>query len=230
MAKPLVAIVGRPNVGKSMLFNKLTGQRTSIVEDTPGVTRDQSVCGSCDWCGRTILSGGHRRHRAGNTGQRDARNSCARQAELGIELADADAIVVVDVTCAQASPRRIKDVAAMLLQFPASPLVARREQVRTAVGRATPGCVTSSTAWAWATQFAASALHGHGTGDLLDWAVWRGIPPQDSGRVRRTATLSRVAVVGKPNVGKSCLSNRILGEERVIVCDVAGTTRDAVDS
>lgn len=218
MGKPLVAIIGRPNVGKSMLFNKLTGQHTSIVEDTPGVTRDR-IYGDCEWCGRVF--------RLVDTGgiepdtDSDMLRFMRRQAEIGIELADA-IIMVADVRTGVTAADQ--DVATMLRK--SGKPVALAVNKCDSIGPTNPD-VFDFYCLGIGDLFEISAVHGHGTGDLLDW-VLANIPEddgvdEDDGRIK-------VAIVGKPNVGKSSLLNRILGEERVIVSDVAGTTRDAIDS
>ena len=218
MAKPLVAIVGRPNVGKSMLFNKLTGQRTSIVEDTPGVTRDR-IYGDCEWCGRTfslVDTGGIE-----PSTDNDMLKFMRRQAEIGIELADA-IIMVTDVRSGVTAAD--EDVATMLRK--SGKPVALAVNKCDAVGPTNPD-VYEFYCLGIGDLFETSAVHGHGTGDLLDWVLEN--IPADDGEEEDTDVI-RVAIVGKPNVGKSSLLNRILGEERVIVSNVAGTTRDAIDS
>ena len=218
MAKPLVAIVGRPNVGKSMLFNKLTGQRTSIVEDTPGVTRDR-IYGQCEWCGRTfslVDTGGIE---PGTDS--DMLKSMRRQAEIGIELADA-IIMVADVRSGVTAAD--EDVATMLRKS--------GKPVALAVNKCDSTGLVNPDAFEFYSLgigdlFETSAVHGHGTGDLLDW-VLANIPEDEE--EEDDSDVIKVAIVGKPNVGKSSLLNRILGEERVIVSNVAGTTRDAIDS
>ena len=218
MAKPLVAIVGRPNVGKSMLFNKLTGQRTSIVEDTPGVTRDR-IYGSCEWCGRTfslVDTGGIE---PGTDSE--MLKFMRRQAEIGIELADA-IIMVVDVRSGVTAADQ--DVATMLRK--SGKPIALAVNKCDSIGLVNPD-VYEFYSLGIGDLFETSAIHGHGTGDLLDWVLSN--IPEDSGEDEDSDVIN-VAIVGKPNVGKSSLLNRILGEERVIVSDVAGTTRDAIDS
>ena len=218
MAKPLVAIVGRPNVGKSMLFNKLTGQRTSIVEDTPGVTRDR-IYGECEWCGRhfSLVDTG------GIEPDTDSEmlKFMRRQAEIGIELADA-IIMVVDVRSGVTAADQ--DVATMLRKS--------RKPVCLAVNKCDSIGLVNPDVFEFYSLgigdlFETSAIHGHGTGDMLDW-VLANIPEDDA--EDEQDDIIKVAIVGKPNVGKSSLLNRILGEERVIVSNVAGTTRDAIDS
>ena len=218
MAKPLVAIVGRPNVGKSMLFNKLTGQRTSIVEDTPGVTRDR-IYGDCEWCNchfSLVDTGGIE---PGT--ENDMLKFMRRQAEIGIELADA-IIMVVDVRSGVTAADM--DVATMLRK--SRKPVALAVNKCDSIGHVNPD-VFEFYSLGIGDLFETSAVHGHGTGDLLDW-VLDNIPEEeeDDGE----SEIIKVAIVGKPNVGKSSLLNQILGEERVIVSNVAGTTRDAIDS
>ncbi len=218
MAKPLVAIIGRPNVGKSMLFNKLTGQRTSIVEDTPGVTRDR-IYGDCEWCGRTfslVDTGGIE---PGTDS--DMLKFMRRQAEIGIELADA-IIMVTDVRSGVTAAD--EDVATMLRK--SGKPVALAVNKCDSIGPTNPD-VYEFYSLGIGDLFETSAVHGHGTGDLLDWVLEN--IPQDDGE-DKDDDIIKVAIVGKPNVGKSSLLNRILGEERVIVSNVAGTTRDAIDS
>ena len=218
MAKPLVAIVGRPNVGKSMLFNKLTGQRTSIVEDTPGVTRDR-IYGDCEWCGRTfsLVDTGGIEPGTDN----DMLKFMRRQAEIGIELADA-IIMVADVRSGVTAAD--EDVATMLRK--SGKPVALAVNKCDSIGPVNPD-VYEFYCLGIGDLFETSAIHGHGTGDLLDWVLAN--IPQDQEEEEEDG-LIQVAIVGKPNVGKSSLLNRILGEERVIVSNVAGTTRDAIDS
>ncbi len=218
MAKPLVAIVGRPNVGKSMLFNKLTGQRTSIVEDTPGVTRDR-IYGQCEWCGRTfslVDTGGIE---PGTDS--DMLKFMRRQVEIGIELADA-IIMVADVRSGVTAADQ--DVATMLRK--SGKPVALAVNKCDSIGLVNPDAFEFYSLGI-GDLFETSAVHGHGTGDLLDW-VLANIPENDE--EEDDSDIIKVAIVGKPNVGKSSLLNRILGEERVIVSNVAGTTRDAIDS
>ena len=218
MAKPLVAIVGRPNVGKSMLFNKLTGHRTSIVEDTPGVTRDR-IYGDCEWCGRTfslVDTGGIE-----PSNDSDMLRFMRRQAEIGIELADA-IIMVTDVRSGVTAAD--EDVATMLRK--SGKPVALAVNKCDAIGPVNPD-VYEFYSLGIGDLFETSAVHGHGTGDLLDWVLQN--IPEDDGEEEEDGII-KVAIVGKPNVGKSSLLNRILGEERVIVSNVAGTTRDAIDS
>ncbi len=218
MAKHYVAIVGRPNVGKSMLFNKLTGQRTAIVEDTPGVTRDR-IYGSCEWCGRSfdLIDTG------GIEPKTDSEMLLfmRRQAEIAIQTADVIIMVTdvhVGVTAAD------MEVATMLKRSKKPVCVAVNKC--DSVGPVNPE-VYEFYDLGLGDPIEVSAIHGHGTGDLLDFCVAH-LPEDDEEEVEDDVI--KVAIVGKPNVGKSSLLNQILGVERVIVSDVAGTTRDAIDS
>ncbi len=218
MAKPLVAIVGRPNVGKSMLFNKLTGHRTAIVEDTPGVTRDR-IYGECDWNGRDFML-------VDTGGIEPSTDSeillfMRRQAEIAIETADV-IIMVTDVHTGVTAADQ--DIASMLLRS--------RKPVCLAVNKCDSVGPTNPDVYEFYSlglgdPIEVSAVHGHGTGDLLDFCTDHF--PEDDGEDEDEDTV-KVAIVGKPNVGKSSLLNKILGVERVIVSDMAGTTRDAIDS
>ncbi|HIR64839.1 MAG TPA: ribosome biogenesis GTPase Der [Candidatus Faecousia faecigallinarum] len=218
MPRPVVAIVGRPNVGKSMLFNKLTGRRTAIVEDTPGVTRDR-IYGQCEWRGRVfdLMDTG---------GIEPGTNSeilqfMRRQAEIGIALADA-VIMVVDVKVGLTAA---DSAVATILQRSGKPVLLAVNKCDS-VGGVNPD-IYEFYALGLGDPLEVSAIHGHGTGDLLDWCVDQ-FPVE--AWTEEDETVTKVAIVGKPNVGKSSLLNQILGEERVIVSDVAGTTRDAIDS
>ena len=218
MAKPLVAIVGRPNVGKSLLFNKLTGQRTAIVEDTPGVTRDR-IYGSTDWNGREfdlVDTGGIEPNTASEMLQ-----FMRRQAEIAIEMAD----VIVMVTDVKVGVTAADQDVATMLQRAKKPVVLAVNKCDS-IGTVNPD-VYEFYSLGLGDPVEISAVHGHGTGDLLDRCVEH-FPPV--GEDEEEDDTIKVAIVGKPNVGKSSLLNRILGEERVIVSNVAGTTRDAIDS
>lgn len=218
MSRPLVAIVGRPNVGKSMLFNKLCGRRLSIVEDTPGVTRDR-LYAECEWCGRTfdiVDTGGIE-----PTADTEILEFMREQAQIAIEAADVIVLVTdlrTGVTAAD------KDVANLLKRSHKPVVLAVNKADST--GAPDPG-LYEFYELGLGDPIAVSAIHGHGTGDLLDECL-RSFPPQDE--EEREDDAVKVAVIGKPNVGKSSLINTILGEKRVIVSDVAGTTRDAVDT
>ena len=218
MSKPLVAIVGRPNVGKSMLFNKLVGRRLSIVEDTPGVTRDR-LYAECEWRGRTfdiVDTGGIE---PGTT--TEILTFMRKQAEIAISHANVIVFLCDIKTGLTASDQ---DVANMLLKA--------RKPVVLAVNKMDQVGMTNPDIYEFynlglGDPIAVSAVHGHGTGDLLD-ACFEHFPPEEE--EEEETDLIKVAVIGKPNVGKSSHINKILGEERVIVSNMAGTTRDAVDS
>lgn len=218
MAKPLVAIVGRPNVGKSMLFNRLVGQRLSIVEDTPGVTRDR-LYAECEWGGRIfdlVDTGGIE-----PSSDSEILSFMRRQAEIAIENATV-IIFVCDVKTGLTASD--EDVGNMLLRSrkPVVLAVNKADQV----GGENPD-IYEFYNLGLGDPIGVSAVHGHGTGDLLD-ACLSYFPEEEE--EEEDEDVVKVAVIGKPNVGKSSLINRILGEERVIVSNVAGTTRDAVDS
>jgi len=218
MALPIIAVVGRPNVGKSTLFNKLVGKRLSIVEDTPGVTRDR-IYAKVEWQNRTatlIDTGGI------EVFSDDVILSQMRkQAEIAIESADV-ILMVTDLTCGVTAADM--EVASMLKKS-GKPLVLCVNKCDT-VGDVPLGfyefynlCLGD--------PIAVSSVHGHGTGDLLD-ALFELLPTEQAEEYPED--FIKVAVIGKPNVGKSSLVNKLAGEERVIVSNIAGTTRDAVDS
>ena len=218
MSKPVVAIVGRPNVGKSTLFNKLVGARLSIVDDTPGVTRDR-IYGDCEWGGRTLLlvdTGGIEPY-----SDDIILKQMRRQAQLAIDSADV-IILVTDVRSGVVSTDR--EVASML-QKSGKPIVLCVNKCDT-VGEP-PAEYYEFYNLGLGDPIAVSSVHGMGTGDLLD-AVCEYLPPAEENEEEDDAV--KVAVIGKPNVGKSSLVNAILGEDRMIVSDIAGTTRDATDS
>ena len=218
MSKPIVAIVGRPNVGKSMLFNKLTGKRMAIVEDTPGVTRDR-IYGECEWNGRgfALVDTGGIEPGTNNEMLKFMR----RQAEIAIETATV-IVMVVDVTVGLTAADA--EVASMLKRSKKPVVLAVNKCDQT--GHANPDAYEFY-ALGLGDPIEVSAVHGHGTGDLLDACV-ESFPPDDGEEYDEDVI--KVAIIGKPNVGKSSLLNQILGEERVIVSNVAGTTRDAIDS
>ena len=218
MAKPIVAIVGRPNVGKSLLFNKLIGQRLSIVEDTPGVTRDR-IYGETDWNGRrfTLVDTG------GIEPNTDSQilNFMREQAQIAIDNATVIIFLCDIKTGLTASDQ---EVANMLLRS-GKPIVLGVNKMDS-TGTLNPD-IYEFYNLGLGDPIPVSAVHGHGTGDLLDACV-QYFSEEDSDE--EDEDYVKVALIGKPNVGKSSLVNRILGEQRVIVSDVAGTTRDAIDS
>jgi GTP-binding protein len=218
MAMPLVAVVGRPNVGKSTLFNKLIGQRLSIVEDTPGVTRDR-IYSKCEWLGHEFMlvdTGGIE-----PDSQDVILSQMRRQAELAITKADV-IILVTDLKCGVTATD--EDVAAMLRKSN-KPVVLCVNKCDS-VGEP-PAEFYEFYNLGLGEPIAVSSVHGHGTGDLLD-EVLKELP--DNTEPDYDEDTVKVAVIGKPNVGKSSIINRLCGEERAIVSDIAGTTRDATDS
>ena len=217
--KPIVAIVGRPNVGKSMLFNKLIGKRLSIVEDTPGVTRDR-IYGETDWNGRkfTLIDTGGIEPRTDNQILEFMRD----QAQIAIDNANVIVFLTDIKTGLTASDH---EVANMLLRS-GKPIVLAVNKMDS-TGNVDPDFYEFYNL-GLGDPIAVSAVHGHGTGDLLDACV-QYFPPEEEEEEEEDDAI-KVAVIGKPNAGKSSLVNKILGEERVIVSNVAGTTRDAIDS
>lgn len=218
MAKPVIAIVGRPNVGKSTLFNKLTGQRISIVDDTPGVTRDR-IYGEVEWLGRTatlIDTGGIEPY-----SDDIILSQMRRQAQLAIETADVtilvtdirSGLVATDMEVAQMLQKSGKPVVLCVNKCDkiGEPEADFYEFYNLGLGE----------------PIQVSSVHGHGTGDLLD-EVFALIPESDY--VDEESEIISVAVIGKPNVGKSSLINRVTGQERSIVSNIAGTTRDSIDT
>ena len=216
--KPLVAIVGRPNVGKSLLFNRLVGQRLSIVEDTPGVTRDR-LYADCEWNGvkfDIVDTGGIE-----PSTDDEILLFIREQAQIAIDTADVIVLVVEIGTGVTAADR---DVANMLLRSHKPIVLAVNKMDKT--GDVDPNFYEFYSL-GLGDPIPVSSVHGHGTGDLLDACV-SAFPPFEVSEDEDERI--RVAVIGKPNVGKSSLINLILGENRCIVSDIAGTTRDAVDS
>ena len=218
MARPVVAVVGRPNVGKSTLFNKLIGQRLSIVEDTPGVTRDR-IFAECEWRGRKFM--------LADTGGIEPKTDdvilaqMRSQAQLAIEQAD----VIVLVTDLRAGVTANDQSVATMLQKSGKPVVLCVNKCDTP--GAPPAEFYEFYNLGLGDPVAVSSVHGMGTGDLLD-AVFEYMPPQEEEEEEHDTI--KVAVIGKPNAGKSSLINCIAGEERSIVSNIAGTTRDAIDT
>lgn len=216
--KPIVAIVGRPNVGKSTLFNKITGKRISIVEDTPGITRDR-IYADAEWCGKefTLIDTGGIEPNTNDIILSQMRN----QANLAIDMAD---VILFMVNIKEGLTAADNDVAAMLqkcgkpvmlvcnkVDAPGNPPMEMYEFYNLGLGDPYP----------------VSSVHGLGVGDILDEIVANFPEDLDNGEEDNSI---KVAIIGKPNAGKSSLVNQILGENRVIVSDIAGTTRDAIDS
>jgi len=214
----LVAIVGRPNVGKSTLFNRLVGKRLSIIEDTPGVTRDR-LYATTDWNGREfdLVDTGGIEPRADS----EMLVFMREQAMLAVEMAD----VIILVTDFTTGVTAADEDVARLLQKSGKPVLLAVNKMD-ATGPEHPD-IYEFYSLGLGDPISVSASHGHGTGDLLDECL-KLFPPETDDVPEEDAI--RVAVIGKPNAGKSSLINKILGEERVIVSEKAGTTRDAVDT
>ena len=218
MSKPIVAVVGRPNVGKSTLFNKLCGQRLAIVEDTPGITRDR-IFANCEWSGHEFM--------LVDTGGIEPKATegilahMREQAEIAIDTADC-IIMVVDVRDGLTAAD--EEVAHMLRRSHKPIILAVNKCDKT--GEA-PMELYEFYNLGFDEVLPISSVHGHGTGDMLD-AVYDLLPPEDE--LEDDEDAIHVAIIGKPNVGKSSLVNRIAGEERAIVSNIAGTTRDATDT
>ncbi len=214
---PVLAVVGRPNVGKSTLVNRILGRREAVVEDVPGVTRDR-VGYEADWAGRRFMvvdTGGW---------ERDVRGMAARvaeQAEIAVELADA-VMFVVDATVGATDT---DEAVVKLLRRSGKPVVLAANKVDDARGEADAAMLWSL---GLGEPFPVSAVHGRGSGDLLD-AVLAALPEVSQVGPDPQSGLRRVALLGRPNVGKSSLLNALAGSERVVVDSVAGTTRDPVD-
>ncbi len=219
MAKPVVAIVGRPNVGKSTLFNKLIGERRAIVEDTPGVTRDR-IYGETEWRGKSII--------VIDTGGIEPKTDdhilkkMREQAQIAIDTADV-IIFMCDIRTGLLADDM--DIAVMLKKSgkPVIPAINKSDRI----GEVDPTFYEFYELGFDADPIALSSLHGSGSGDLLD-AVFDVLPEFDSNE--EDNDVINVAVIGKPNAGKSSLINKILGDDRLIVSNMAGTTRDAIDT
>ncbi|MBQ9506583.1 MAG: ribosome biogenesis GTPase Der [Clostridia bacterium] len=218
MSKPIVAIVGRPNVGKSTLFNKLCGQRLAIVDDRPGVTRDR-LYADCEWLGRRFLivdTGGIEPY-----SDDVILSQMRRQAELAIRSADA-IILVTDIRSGVTA--NDSEVANMLLKS-GKPIILCVNKCD-GIGDVPPEFYEFYNL-GLGDPIAVSSVHGHGTGDLLD-EVLKHLPSEQEEETENDRI--KVAIVGKPNVGKSSLVNALCGQERMLVSDIAGTTRDASDT
>ncbi len=217
MAKPIIAVVGRPNVGKSTLFNKLIGKRLSIVDDTPGVTRDR-IYGDTEWQGKKVM--------LVDTGGIEPKTNdiilsgMRSQAQLAIDTANV-IIMVCDMQTGVTATD--SEIASMLLKS-GKPIVLCVNKCDK-IGEVPPEFYEFYNL-GLGDPIPVSSVHGHGTGDLLD-AAYEFLPETDD---EDDEDIINVAVIGKPNAGKSSLVNKITGEERVIVSDIAGTTRDAIDT
>lgn len=214
----VVAIVGRPNVGKSTLFNKLVGARLSIVDDTPGVTRDR-IYGDCEWLDRHFMlidTGGIEPY-----SDDVILKQMRRQAQLAIDSSD----VIILVTDLRSGVVATDAEVAAMLQKSGKPVILCVNKCDT-VGEL-PADFYEFYNLGLGDPIAVSSVHGHGTGDLLD-EVHKYLPGKEAEEEMEEAI--KVAVIGKPNVGKSSLVNAVLGEDRMIVSNIAGTTRDATDS
>lgn len=218
MSKPVVAIVGRPNVGKSTFFNKVAGIRISIVEDTPGVTRDR-IYYEVNWCGRDIImidTGGI------EPDTNDMIMSHIKnQARVAIDSAD----VIIFITDFHAGPTADDFEIASMLRKSNKPIVLAVNKLDST--GATPPELYEFYDLGLGDPYPVSSLHGTGTGDILE-QVCSLLP--DASNYEDDPDSIKVAVIGRPNAGKSSLVNRLLGEERLIVSDMAGTTRDAIDT
>lgn len=218
MSKPIIAIVGRPNVGKSTLFNKLTGKRLAIVEDTPGVTRDR-IYSECEWLNHTVMlvdTGGIEPKT-----DDDMLSKMRDQANIAIESAD---VIVLVTDIASGVTANDADIASMLLKSGKPVVLCVNKCDR--IGDL-PAEFYEFYNLGLGDPIAVSSVHGHGTGDLLD-ACFEHIDFEKEDEYDDDSI--KVAIIGKPNVGKSSLVNKIAGEERVIVSNIAGTTRDATDT
>lgn len=213
--KPLIAIVGRPNVGKSTLFNKIAGKRISIVEDTPGVTRDR-VYVDCEWCGKafTLIDTGGLELKSTDEMWRHIK----AQAELAIDMADVIIFVVDGKTGITADDEQV----AGYLRRSSAPVVLAVNKL----DNNEKDTVYDFYALGFGEPLAVSAEQGKGIGDLLDEVL----SDVETSLHSDEGESLKIAIVGKPNAGKSSITNRLLGYDRVIVSDIAGTTRDSIDT
>lgn len=218
MSKPIVAIIGKPNVGKSTFFNYVVGKRISIVEDTPGVTRDR-VYADANWRGRnfTLVDTGGIEPESDDI----ILSQMRRQADMAIEIAD----VILFVTDIKQGVTATDQDIALMLKKSKKPIILVCNKSDT-FGKI-PDELYEFYNLGVGEPFAVSSVNAKGIGDVLD-AIYDNLPPQTDDE--NDSDVIKVAIIGKPNVGKSSLVNKILGEKRVIVSDIAGTTRDAIDS
>lgn len=225
MSKPIVAIVGRPNVGKSTLFNRLVGERQAIVQDQPGTTRDR-VYGTADWLGvefTIIDTGGMQDDDELPPDTTEAETIIARQTRDQANSAISEADVIVFLVDAKAGPSASDAEIADILRRTDKPTLLAANKADSAARRE---MVYEFYELGLGEPIAISAYHGNGTGDLLDKIV-ENLPDAEP---EEETEGPRIAIVGRPNVGKSRLLNSLLGQERAIVSDVAGTTRDSLDT
>ena len=217
-----VAIVGRPNVGKSALFNRLIGQRLAIVEDTPGVTRDR-LYALCEWRGRTfsIVDTAGIDPDADKATDVEIPIATRRQAEAAAQEAD----VVIFVCNAQDGRNPLDEEVAGILRRTRRPIVLVANKAESPSAAAS--ILGEFSPLGFGEPVAVSAIHGEGTGDLLD-RVFELLPPESPDATAEGELA--LAIIGRPNVGKSSLLNALIGEERAVVSEVPGTTRDAVDT
>ncbi len=234
MTKPVVALVGRPNVGKSTLFNRLCGERIAIVDDTPGTTRDR-IFGEAEWSGRTFdvvdtggidPSAGSRRTPL-SVGSADFIEEIRSQAVIAVSEADAVLLLVDGISGVTPADREVADILRktqkMVDGVPLPPILLVVNKADSSRQRE---MVNEFYELGLGDPYPISAVHGTGTGDMLDELLQ--LLPQEDEPVEDDSV--KIAIVGKPNVGKSSLLNRLAGEARSIVSDIPGTTRDAVDT
>jgi GTP-binding protein len=218
LAKPIVAVVGRPNVGKSTFFNYLVGKRVSIIEDTPGVTRDR-IYAESEWRGRSFMlidTGGMEPQ-----SEDFIKQQMVRQAQIAIDTAD----VIIFMVDQRTGLTTADEEVSVLLRRSVKPIVLAVNKADS-IGPVSPDAYEFYNL-GMGEIYPVSSIHGLGTGDLLD-AVFAHFPVEEEKKEEDDCI--SVAIIGKPNVGKSSLVNRLLGEERVIVSDIPGTTRDAIDT
>lgn len=219
MTKPIVAIVGRPNVGKSTLFNKLIGRRLSIIDDSPGVTRDR-IYADCEWRNRNILlvdTGGI---------EFSPDDTILSQMKVQSQIAIDSADVIIFVTDIRSGVVSTDQEVAQILQKSGKPIVLCVNKCDS-IGKPDVN-IYEFYNLGIGEPIAVSSVHGHGTGDLLD-EVFKYLPEEEE-NPNDDSNIISVAIIGKPNVGKSSLINTICGDQRCIVSDVAGTTRDSIDT